>query len=176
MPTTQSPEQRGLQDAMVRGAGKAMRIEAMTGELLEELRSASLDEASRARVAAIHDRTVRELADTLPDGMREEFGRLVTEFGSAPAPSDGELRVAEAQLLGWVGGVVASAEAMRTLRALNAEMASAEWGSPDAPVATAAAATSGTARSGAGGEAASAAARLDRGAGGEVQRAVSGYL
>jgi len=129
-PSTEEPAGR----AVARGPGKAMRIEAMTGELLEELRAAPLDDASRMRMAAIHDQTVRELADALPEAMRVELARLVTEFGTSRPPSDGELRVAEAQLLGWLSGVVAAAESAMVLRAGRAGEQMAPPGPDGAPV------------------------------------------
>lgn len=84
---------------------KVMRIGTMIKQLLEEVRSAPLDEASRARLKEIHQRSVKELEEGLTPDLREELERLSLPFDSDEVPSDAELRIAQAQLVGWLEGV-----------------------------------------------------------------------
>lgn len=84
---------------------KVMRIGSMIKQLLEEVRSAPLDEASRARLSEIHIRSIRELEEGLAPELVEELERLALPFDSQTIPSDAELRVAQAQLVGWLEGL-----------------------------------------------------------------------
>ena len=83
---------------------KVIRIGAMTKELLEEVRRAELDDASRTRLKEIFETSVRELAEGLSPDLRDELSRLTLPFDSG-IPSDSELRVAQAQLVGWLEGL-----------------------------------------------------------------------
>jgi len=83
---------------------KVLRIGTMTKELLEEVRRAPLDEASRSRLREIYETSVRELSACLGDDLRDELSRLSSPFESA-SPSEAELRVAQAQLVGWLEGL-----------------------------------------------------------------------
>src|SRR5690606_33782083 len=87
---------------------KVLRVGSMIRQLLEEARNTSLDEASRQHLADIHARSVAELAGALSPDLREELDRLVSPFqerpGDAP-PSESELRIAQAQLIGWLEGL-----------------------------------------------------------------------
>jgi hypothetical protein len=83
---------------------KVMRIGSMIKQLLDEVRQAPLDEASRNRLREIYETSVRELAAVLSPDLREELDRLAQPF-DANAPSDAELRVAHAQLVGWLEGL-----------------------------------------------------------------------
>ncbi len=84
---------------------KVMRIGAMMKQLLEEVRSAPLDEASRNRLREIHEISVQELADGLSPDLATELTRLAKPFDNDVTPTDAELRVAQAQLLGWLEGL-----------------------------------------------------------------------
>jgi hypothetical protein len=83
---------------------KVMRIGSMIRQLLEEVKAAPLDDASRARLKEIYETSVRELAEGLSPDLQEELGRLALPFGSE-MPSDAELRVAQASLVGWLEGL-----------------------------------------------------------------------
>ncbi|MEA2901285.1 MAG: hypothetical protein QOH36_1172 [Actinomycetota bacterium] len=83
---------------------KVLRIGAMTKELLEEVRRAELDDASRTRLKEIFETSVRELADGISPDLRDELSRLTLPFDSG-IPSEAELRVAQAQLVGWLEGL-----------------------------------------------------------------------
>ncbi len=93
----------GSQEA-VQEPGRVMRIGAMIRQLLEEVRSADLDEAGRDRLREIYDQSVQELSGALSDDLAQELHRLASPFGDTPA-SAGELRVAQAQLVGWLEGL-----------------------------------------------------------------------
>jgi len=81
-----------------------MRIASMIKQLLEEVRSAPLDEAGRTRLAEIHRRSISELEEGLAPELVEELERITLPFND-DAPSDAELRIAQAQLVGWLEGL-----------------------------------------------------------------------
>src|SRR4051794_14717748 len=84
---------------------KVMRIGSMTRQLLEEVKSAPLDEASRNRLKEIHKASVHELEQGLSPDLVEELERLTLPFSDDQTPSEGELRIAQAQLVGWLEGL-----------------------------------------------------------------------
>jgi proteasome activator-like protein len=90
---------------LVEQPAKVMRIGTMIKQLLEEVRAAPLDEASRNRLKEIHQRSILELEDGLAPELREELERLSLPFTDDSAPSDAELRIAQAQLVGWLEGL-----------------------------------------------------------------------
>ncbi|WP_439031177.1 bacterial proteasome activator family protein [Gordonia terrae] len=90
---------------MVEQPAKVMRIGTMIKQLLEEVRAAPLDEASRNRLREIHQSSVRELEEGLAPELREELERLALPFSDEGTPSDAELRIAQAQLVGWLEGL-----------------------------------------------------------------------
>jgi hypothetical protein len=96
----------------VQHPAKVMRIAAMARQLLEELRQAPLDEASRARLREVYETSIKELSDVLSDDLREELERLSLPFEAQKSPSDAELRVAHAQLVGWLEGLFHGIQAM----------------------------------------------------------------
>ena len=83
---------------------KVMRIGTMIRQLLDEVRQAPLDDASRGRLKEIYETSVRELAEGLSPDLRDELDRLAAPFEDA-SPSDAELRIAQAQLVGWLEGL-----------------------------------------------------------------------
>jgi hypothetical protein len=89
---------------LVEQPAKVMRIGGMIRQLLEEVKSAPLDEASRARLADIYESSIKELEDGLAPELVEELERLSLPF-SSETPSEAELRVAQAQLVGWLEGL-----------------------------------------------------------------------
>ncbi|MBX3313612.1 MAG: bacterial proteasome activator family protein [Actinobacteria bacterium] len=84
---------------------KVMRIGSMIKQLLEEVRGAELDEAARGRLREIYDTSVQELGSALSPDLRAELERVAIPFGEADQPSDAELRIAQAQLVGWLEGL-----------------------------------------------------------------------
>ena len=83
---------------------KLLRIGSMVKQLLEEVRQAPLDEASRGRLREIYEQSIRELADGLSPDLVAELDRISIPFDAA-TPSDAELRIAHAQLVGWLEGL-----------------------------------------------------------------------
>lgn len=84
---------------------KVMRIGSMVRQLLEEVRGTQLDEPSRERLAEIYERSITEIASALSPDLAEELHMLALPFRDGEVPSDGELRVAKAQLVGWLEGL-----------------------------------------------------------------------
>jgi hypothetical protein len=84
---------------------KVMRIGSMVKQLLEEVRQSPLDEASRERLAEIYERSIVEVSEALSPDLREELHMLALPFKDGVVPSEGELRVAKAQLVGWLEGL-----------------------------------------------------------------------
>jgi len=83
---------------------KLLRIGSMVKQLLEEVRQAPLDEVSRGRLREIYEQSIRELAEGLSPDLAAELDRISIPFDS-PTPSDAELRIAHAQLVGWLEGL-----------------------------------------------------------------------
>lgn len=102
--TEATPVEAGeLMDSVERPA-KVLRIGSMIKQLLDEVRQAPLDAASRVRMKDIYETSVRELADGLSPDLAAELDRLALPF-ETDIPSDAELRVAQAQLVGWLEGL-----------------------------------------------------------------------
>ena len=104
MQAPEDEDQRSITD-LVEQPAKVMRIGTMIKQLLEEVRAAPLDEASRSRLREIHATSIRELEDGLAPELREELERLALPFSEDKVPSDAELRIAQAQLVGWLEGL-----------------------------------------------------------------------
>jgi hypothetical protein len=85
--------------------GKLMRIAMMVREMLEEVRRAPLDQDAREHLADIHLRVIKELKTGLSGALQEELDRITLPFGQDEIPSEAELRIAHAQLLGWLEGL-----------------------------------------------------------------------
>jgi hypothetical protein len=112
MPTDGPPTGADPEDAddsvlgeMVEQPAKVMRIGTMIKQLLEEVRAAPLDDASRTRLREIYDNSIRELSSGLAPELRDELERLTLPFTEDSVPSDAELRIAQAQLVGWLEGL-----------------------------------------------------------------------
>ena len=104
VPADESPADDEDRTESVASPAKVLRIGSMTKELLEEVRRAPLDDAGRSRLREIYETSVHELAEGLSPDLREELGRLSSPFSDS-TPSDAELRVAQAQLVGWLEGL-----------------------------------------------------------------------
>jgi len=99
-PAESRPRQESVEEP-----AKVMRIGAMIKQLLEEVRGVSLDEPARDRLREIHERSVTELGSALSPDLRDELARVSFPFGDGGTPSEGELRIAQAQLVGWLEGL-----------------------------------------------------------------------
>jgi hypothetical protein len=96
--------ERALTD-LVEQPAKVMRIGSMIRQLLDEVKAAPLDEASRNRLRDIHHASIKELEAGLAPELVEELERLSLPFTEDVTPSEGELRIAQAQLVGWLEGL-----------------------------------------------------------------------
>jgi hypothetical protein len=98
-------EEREDPAKLVEHPAKVMRIGSMIKQLLEEVRAAPLDEAGRHRLKEIHHRSIVELEDGLAPELKDELNRLSLPFTEGTTPSEAELRIAQAQLVGWLEGL-----------------------------------------------------------------------
>jgi Protein of unknown function (DUF2587) len=99
------PADRSDQVETVSEPAKVMRIGSMVKQLLEEVRSAPLDEASRERLAEIYERSIVELSAAFSPDLQDELHNLALPFKDGEVPSESELRIAKAQLVGWLEGL-----------------------------------------------------------------------
>ena len=104
-PEASQPGDQQSPNEVIEQPAKIMRIGSMIRQLLEEVRSAELDERSRDRMRDIYDLSVHELSTTLSPDLQQELARLTMPFTEEEAPSGAELRVAQAQLVGWLEGL-----------------------------------------------------------------------
>jgi hypothetical protein len=112
LPTREEADADGSDDEgqrhiteLVEQPAKVMRIGSMIRQLLEEVKAAPLDEASRNRLKEIHHASIKELEAGLAPELVEELERLTLPFTEEGTPSEGELRIAQAQLVGWLEGL-----------------------------------------------------------------------
>lgn len=104
---------------------KLIRIASMTRAMLEEARQAPLDDHGRQRMATVHSRSVEELKDVLSPELQEEFGEIMVPLNDEDV-SEAELRVAQAQLIGWLEGVFHGIQASLWSQQMNAQTQLAE--------------------------------------------------
>ncbi len=114
---------------------RVMRIGTMTKQLLDEVRHAPLDEASRKRLREIYETSIRELSDVLSPELREELARVALPFEQTSTPSEAELRIAQAQLVGWLEGLFHGIQASLFAQqmAARAQLQELNRGLPPAP-------------------------------------------
>ena len=130
-------EQQGGVGAMVEQPAKVMRIGTMIKQLLDEVRSAPLDDPSRNRLREILSQSVSELEEGLAPDLRDELNRLSTPFAADSTPSDAELRIAQAQLVGWLEGLFQGIQTalMAQQMAARAQLEQMRRGLPPGPAA-----------------------------------------
>ena len=105
-PSALAEDGAGERREAVEEPAKLMRIGSMVKQLLEEVRGSDLDEAARGRLREIYETSLVELGSSLSDDLREELDRVVIPFGDdGSVPSEAELRIAQAQLVGWLEGL-----------------------------------------------------------------------
>ncbi len=98
-------QENNIEEETVTAPAKVMRIGSMIKQLLDEVRSMTLDSPSRERLAEIYERSIVELATALSPDLQEELRTLALPFKDGDIPSDAELRIAKAQLVGWLEGL-----------------------------------------------------------------------
>ena len=94
-----------VEEETVTAPAKVMRIGSMIKQLLDEVRLMTLDSPSRERLAEIYERSITELTTALSPDLQEELRMLALPFKDGEIPSDSELRIAKAQLVGWLEGL-----------------------------------------------------------------------
>src|SRR4051812_37061080 len=104
VPAADGTEERSPAD-LVEQPAKVMRIGSMVKQLLEEVRAAPLDDGARTRLREIYESSVKELGEGLAPELKEELDRVTLPFSDDAVPSDAELRIAQAQLVGWLEGL-----------------------------------------------------------------------
>jgi hypothetical protein len=107
---------------LIEQPAKVMRIGSMIKQLLEEVRAAPLDEAGRLRLTEIHKRSIVELQDGLAPELHDELQRLTLPFVSGETPTEPELRIAQAQLVGWLEGLFHGIQAALMAQQMAARM------------------------------------------------------
>ena len=100
-----APVEEADEREFVSEPAKVMRVGSMIKQLLDEVRTTQLDEPGRERLRAIYDTSVTELGSALSPDLRDELGRLALPFDDDTVPSNVELRLAQAQLVGWLEGL-----------------------------------------------------------------------
>jgi Protein of unknown function (DUF2587) len=120
VPAAVTAGDKGVPSESIERPAKVMRIGSMIKQLLDEVEKAPLDSASRARLKEIYERSVAELADGLSPELVEELDRLALPFES-DEPSEAELRIAQAQLVGWLEGLFHGIQAALFAQQLSAQ-------------------------------------------------------
>jgi hypothetical protein len=107
-PADTSADGERRREEFIEQPAKVMRVGTMLKQLLDEVRSATLDEASRDRLRDIYETSVRELGSALSPDLRDELGRLALPFAEdeSTPPSAAEIQIAQAQLVGWLEGLI----------------------------------------------------------------------
>ncbi len=108
--TAEVVEGEDASDSSYVQAPKLMRIASMTRAMLDEVRQAPVDDPGRRRLVEVHERSLAEMQDVLSEDLREELGDMFTPLSSDTA-SESELRIAQAQLVGWLEGLFAGIQA-----------------------------------------------------------------
>jgi hypothetical protein len=107
---------------LIEQPAKVMRIGSMIKQLLEEVRAAPLDDAGRLRLVEIHRRSIVELEDGLSPELRDELERISVDFTEGATPTESELRIAQAQLVGWLEGLFHGIQAALVAQQMAARM------------------------------------------------------
>lgn len=113
-------------DAEVTEPGKLIRIATMTRSILEEVRAATPDESGRDLISRIHDRSLDELRDVLSEELLTEFDRMFEPLLGDDPPTSSEVRIAQAQLIGWLEGLFQGIQASLMTRQMVAQARAAQ--------------------------------------------------
>ena len=121
VPTQQQPPGEPEEQQAVSQPGKLIRIASMIRELVEEVRQAPLDEGGAARLATAYRSAVDQLHTVLSEDLREELEALALPLESGA--SQAEVRIAQAQLLGWLEGLFHGIQAALFAQQMQAQAA-----------------------------------------------------
>lgn len=103
--STDGPDPEGPDAPTISSPTKLIRLASMTRALLDEVRQAPLDEAGRQRLARVHDQTLDELREMLSEELIEEFDEMFVPLRGDHLATESELRISQAQLIGWLEGL-----------------------------------------------------------------------
>jgi hypothetical protein len=117
-----TPESGDDSDESITEPAKVMRIGRMISRLLDEVKDAPLDDASRVRLSQIYAQSIDELAGGLDETLALELHRITTPFAADATPSDSELRIAQAQLVGWLEGLFQGLQTALVAQHISAKM------------------------------------------------------
>ena len=95
--------ERSDEDEVVAHPSRIIRLASMAQALLSEIDGIELDEAARHRLAAVFNLTVERMRELLSDELKDELDAL--RFHVPADASEAELRLAQAQLVGWLEGL-----------------------------------------------------------------------
>lgn len=141
--TGQEPAVNEAESETITEPAKVMRIGSMVKQLLDEAHATALDEPSRERLAEIYERSIVELSEALSPDLQEELRMLALPFHEGTVPSEAELRVAKAQLVGWLEGLfhgiqatlfaqqIAARQQLEQMRQLPGAMPPMQQGAPN---------------------------------------------
>jgi proteasome activator-like protein len=116
IPTEMEAEQGSIEQP-----AKLLRIAVMVRELLEEVRRAPLDENAREHLRDIHEKVIAELKTGLSGALAEELERISMPLSTEGVPSESEIRIAQAQILGWLEGLFQGIQAAIATQQLAAQ-------------------------------------------------------
>jgi len=109
-------------DDSITEPAKVMRIGRMISRLLDEVKEAPLDEPSRIRLREIYAQSIDELSGGLDENLARELHRITTPFAEGSTPSDAELRIAQAQLVGWLEGLFQGLQTAMVAQHISAQL------------------------------------------------------
>jgi len=132
----EQPAEAGGGGESIEQPAKVMRVGGMVRQLLEEIRGTELDDLSRDRLADIYDQSITELGSALSPDLHAELLRLSSPFEDTATPTDGEILIAKAQLVGWLEGLIQGIQAMMFAQQAQAQaqLASMRGELPAAPL------------------------------------------
>jgi hypothetical protein len=127
--------------ADIESPAKIIRIGAMVRQLLEEVRNTGLDDAARDRLKGIYTNSLLELKGALSPELGDELDRLSLDFSAEAVPTDAELRIAQAQLVGWLEGLfhgiqatlVAQQMSRQAIEGMRGQLPERSMGGPGGP-------------------------------------------
>ncbi len=99
----------------------------MTRAMLDEIRQAPTDEPSRRRLFEVHERSLDQLRDVISPELRMEMDDIFLPLAAeGEAPSESEIRIAQAQLIGWLEGLFHGIQASLVNQQVEAQSQLAE--------------------------------------------------
>jgi len=108
---TDTPEAPSQPEPAISDPAKLIRLGTMLQTLMAEVRNADTDVESRKLLARIHNETMEELATVLSSDLMDELSEFTNCCDDEGVPTEAEIRVAQAQLVGWLQGLLQGLQA-----------------------------------------------------------------